>query len=98
MIREDGYRALRQPRTTSQKLLFDKYAVLSRITVEVGKSIAELMFRTKTGATIIAIERNKKMHTSPDPKFSFEAGDMVFITGNRENINRAIAYLTEGKL
>jgi K+/H+ antiporter YhaU regulatory subunit KhtT len=56
------------------------------------------MFRTKTGATIIAIERNKKMHTSPDPKFSFEAGDMVFITGNRENINRAIAYLTEGKL
>ncbi len=108
MIREDGYRALRQPGTTSRKPLFDKYTVLSRITVEVcaingsspvfGKSIAELMFRTKTGATIIAIERDKKIHTSPDPKFSFEAGDMVFITGNREDINRAIVYLTEGEI
>ena len=37
------------------------------------------------------------MYTSPDPKFSFETGDMVFITGKRENINKAIVYIAEGK-
>jgi K+/H+ antiporter YhaU regulatory subunit KhtT len=51
-----------------------------------------------TGATIITVERGKKMHTSPDPQFSFEAGDIVFITGKREDINRAIVYLTEGQI
>jgi CPA2 family monovalent cation:H+ antiporter-2 len=108
MIREDGYRALRQPRAASQKPLFDKYAVLSDIAVEVftihdtspvrGKSIEDLRFRTKTGATIIVIEHENQTHTSPDPKFRFETGDMVFITGKREDINKAIVYLTEGKV
>lgn len=106
MIREDGYRALRQKHTSERKPLFDKYAVISDIGVEVcavtndspviGKSIEELRFRADTGATIIAVERDAKMHASPDPGFRFKAGDTVFITGKRENINRAIVYLTEG--
>ena len=108
MIREDGYRALRQSKTATRKPLFDKYAVLSDIALEVctihdtspvrGKSIEDLRFRTKTGATIIVIERENRMHTSPDPKFSFKTGDIVFITGKREDINKAIVYLTEGKV
>lgn len=108
IIREDGYRVLRQVRDTTRKPLYDKYTILSDIIVEVctinddspvlSKSIEELMFRTKTGATIITVERKKKMHTSPDPQFSFEAGDIVFITGKREDINRAIVYLTEGHI
>jgi CPA2 family monovalent cation:H+ antiporter-2 len=107
MIREDGYRALRQNKTSVRKPLFDKYAVLSDIAVEVytihdtspvrGKSIEDLRFRTKTGATIIVVERENKVHTSPDPKFSLKTGDIVFITGKREDINKAIVYLTEGK-
>ena len=35
------------------------------------------------------------MYTSPDPKFSFTTGDIVYITGKREDINKAIVYLTE---
>jgi CPA2 family monovalent cation:H+ antiporter-2 len=107
MIREDGYRVLRHTKTSARKPLFDKCAVLSDVTIELftidsrspvlGRSIEDLRFRTKTGATIIAIERNRQMHTSPDPKFSFEAGDILFITGRRENINKALIYLTEGK-
>ena len=108
MIREDGYRALRQNKTSTRKPLFDKYAILSNVAVEactinetsrvLGKSIEELSFRKKTGATIIAIERKRKMHSSPDPQFSFQVRDIVFITGKREDINKAIVYLTESKI
>ena len=108
MIREDGYRALRQTRTAARKPLFDKCTVLSNVAIELftindnspvlGKSIEGLGFRTKTGATIIAVKRENQMHTSPDPKFSFQAGDTVFITGKREDINKALIYLSEGKV
>ncbi|MBC8414137.1 cation:proton antiporter [bacterium] len=106
MIREDGYRALRQSRPAIRKSLFDKYTVLSKIAVEactitgtspvLGKSIENLKFRKKTGVTIIAIEHNGDLHTSPDPKFIFEGGEIVFITGKREDINKVIVYLSEG--
>jgi K+/H+ antiporter YhaU regulatory subunit KhtT len=99
---------LRQIKTATRKPLFNKYAILSDIALEVciihdtspvlGKSIEDLRFRTKTGTTIIVIERGNQMHTSPDPKFSFKSGDIVFITGKREDINKAIVYLTEGKV
>jgi CPA2 family monovalent cation:H+ antiporter-2 len=108
MIREDGYRALRQTRTATRKPLFDKCTDLTNVTIELftiddnsfalGKSIEALSFRKVTGATIIAVERDKEMHTSPDPKFSFNVGDIVFITGKREDINRALIYITEGKI
>jgi CPA2 family monovalent cation:H+ antiporter-2 len=108
MIREDGYRALRQKREATRKPLFDKCTVLANVTIELitihedspvlDKSIDGLKFRTKTGATIIAVERRNQMHTSPDPAFTFKAGDIVFITGKREDINKAIVYITEGTI
>jgi CPA2 family monovalent cation:H+ antiporter-2 len=108
MIREDGYRALRQKREPSRKPLFDKCTVLTNVIIELftinedspalNKSIEELRFRTKTGATIIAVERENKMNSSPDPTFSLKAGDIVFVTGTREDINKALLYLTEGKI
>lgn len=106
MIREDGYKALRQTRLTARKPLFDRVTVLSKVAVElytipdnspvVGKSIENLKFRTKTGATIIAIERENQVHTSPHPAFRFAVGDIVFVTGKREHINQAHLYLIEG--
>ncbi|MEN8263690.1 MAG: TrkA C-terminal domain-containing protein [Nitrospirota bacterium] len=57
-----------------------------------------LRFRTKTGSTIIAIERNSRMHTSPAPEFCFDTGDIVFITGKGEDINKAIVYLADGEV
>jgi CPA2 family monovalent cation:H+ antiporter-2 len=108
MIREDGYRVLRQAREATRKPLFDRCTVLSNVNIEVftiqegspiiGKSIEGLGFRGKTGATILAVERQQQMYSSPDPKFSFQAGDIVFVAGKRENINKALIYLTEGKV
>jgi CPA2 family monovalent cation:H+ antiporter-2 len=106
MIREDGYKVLRQTKATTRKPMFDQCTVLSKVAVElysiddhspvVGKSIKHMAFRAKTGATIIAVERDNQMHTSPDPEFRFEAGDLLYITGKREDINRALLYLTDG--
>ena len=108
IIREDGYKALRQKRTADRKPIFDKCAIYPNIRVEVitvsedspvsGRSIADLMFRKKTGATIVAVERANETHTSPDPDFTLNASDIVFITGNKESINKAIVYLTKGSL
>jgi CPA2 family monovalent cation:H+ antiporter-2 len=108
MIREDGYRALRQKGKRVRKHLFDKSTILSDMNIElftikegspvVGKSIEELKFRTRTGTTILAVERGKEMHTSPGPEFTLRAGDIVFITGTREHVNKALLYLNEGDL
>lgn len=108
MIREDGYRVLRQAGTAVRKPLFDKYPSLSNVTIEVcaindtspvlGKSIEELRFRSKTGATIIAIEHAGELLISPDPKFCFETGDIVYITGKKEDLNKAIVYISDGEL
>jgi len=105
MIREDGYKALRQTMKSKRKPLFDKHSVLSNVSVEscriienspvLGKTIKEVSFRTKTGAIILAIERNNELHTNPDPKFTFKSGDIAFLTGKREDINRAIVFITE---
>jgi len=108
VIREDGYRALRQERPATKKRLFDRYAVLSKVSIELftvnddspvlGKSIGELRFRTKTGSIIIAIKRGDHIHTTPSPEFRFEAHDIVFVTGKKEDINKALLYLNEGKV
>ncbi len=91
-----------------RKPLFDKCTVLSKVDVELftvreksyvlGKSMEDLQMRTRTGTTIIAVERNDNMHTSPEPEFSFEVGDIVFLTGKREAINKSLLYLTDGQM
>ena len=106
MIRKDGYRLLRQAGVATRKHLLDKYAFLSHVDIEtftihpgspvLNKSIKELDFRSKTGATIIAIERKTQMHTVVDPEFIFEPGDIVFITGEKDDIGKAVTYLAEG--
>ncbi|HDH11984.1 MAG TPA: hypothetical protein ENG83_07290 [Nitrospirae bacterium] len=108
MIRKDGYRLLRQAGVATRNHLLEKYAFLSRVDIEtftihpaspvLNKSIKELDFRSKTGAAIIAIERKNQMHTVVDPEFIFEPGDIVFITGEKDAIKKAVTYLTEGSL
>jgi CPA2 family monovalent cation:H+ antiporter-2 len=105
MVREDGYKALRQKMRLKRRPLFDKHTALSNVEVEacrikdgsqvIGRSIEEVGFRTETGSTIIAIERRGKVYTSPDPQFTFMSGDIIFVTGMRDDINRAVVYLME---
>lgn len=106
MIRKDGYRALRQAGNITGQQLFEKCSFLSHLNFEpfiinanspvLGKSINDLGLRSKTGATIIAVEHDNQILAGIDPEFTFEIGDTVFIAGKKEDIKKAETYLTEG--
>lgn len=108
MIRKDGYQVFRQGIATTRKQLFEKCSFLSHFDIEpfiinadspaVDKSIKDLSFRTKTGTTIIAVERDYQILAGVDPDFTFAVGDTVFITGNKEDIKKAETYLAEGAM
>lgn len=44
-----------------------------------GKSILELQFRQRTGATIVAIQKESGLLLSPGPQSTLEAGDTVIV-------------------
>ncbi len=53
----------------------------------IGKTIAELEIRKKTGVSIIAIIRDGTMVPSPDPhKEKIQAGDTLIVVGTREQL------------
>ncbi len=65
----------------------------------VGKSIKDAAVRTKTGASVVGIIREKIFHHNPKADYAFYAGDMVAVVGNQQErknfknlagINRAI--------
>ena len=57
----------------------------------VGKTIAESDIRKKTGVIVIGVVRNDKLIPAPDPhNFKIEAGDILIVVGNREQIENFI--------
>jgi monovalent cation:H+ antiporter-2, CPA2 family len=100
-IRSNSYTALRSVEVP-RRHLFEKYEWLPEIEidgyrVEEGthldeKTIKELQVRKKTGVTIIAVRREKTVHTIPDPDFRLKKGDLLLFTGDRENMNSALSY------
>lgn len=52
----------------------------------VGRSLAEMNFRSRYGATVIGIERGEDEFVTPDPREPLQVGDRLFIAGPREMI------------
>lgn len=52
----------------------------------VGTTIADGMFRTRTGASIVAVMRDDTSIPAPGPEFAFEGGDVVVAVGTTENL------------
>lgn len=52
----------------------------------VGVSIAQGAYRTKTGASIVAVIRGDSAHPAPDPDFHVEDGDTVVAAGTTEGL------------
>ncbi|MDP2277905.1 MAG: TrkA C-terminal domain-containing protein, partial [Nitrospirota bacterium] len=100
-IRSGSYTALRGMELPKRHL-FEKCEWLPDIEIEgfrvsenlhlVGKSIAELQVREKTGVTIIAVRRGPEVFTNPEPDFRFRAGDIILFTGERKNMVKALDY------
>lgn len=59
----------------------------------VGTTIGEGMFRTKTGASVVAVLRGDSSIPAPGPEFAFEAGDVVVAVGTPDNLSRLRALL-----
>lgn len=100
-IRSDSYTALRSVELP-RRHLFEKYEWLPEIEIDGyripdgshlhNKTIKELHIRKKTGVTIIAVRREKKVHPNPDPDFRLNSGDYILFTGDRASINNALYY------
>jgi len=100
-IRSDSYTALRSM-DLPKRHLFEKCEWLPDIEIEgfrvsenlhlIGRSIAELQVREKTGVTIIAVRRGPEVFTNPAPDFKFKAGDVILFTGERKNMVKALDY------
>jgi CPA2 family monovalent cation:H+ antiporter-2 len=58
-----------------------------------GKLIRELELRTKTGASIVAIERNGKNLINPGPDADLQASDQVLVLGSEAHLEKARRHL-----
>ncbi len=59
---------------------------LSDGSTSVGTTIAQGQFRTRTGASIVAVMRNDESVPAPEPDFCFRSGDVVVAVGTVEGL------------
>lgn len=59
------------------------------------KQLGDTRARTRTGASIVAVLRDREVIASPPPAFSFQTGDVVVVVGTREGLDGVAAILAE---
>ncbi len=77
------------------KVLMD-WVVIKKDFFAVNKPIKELKIRTKTGATIVAIDRNGKVISNITPETVLKEGDKVLVIGPLHSIEKAKLILLKG--
>jgi Trk K+ transport system NAD-binding subunit len=53
-----------------------------------GKTLQEALVRSRTGCTVVAVERDDELYTDIGPDTRIESGDMVIIAGTDQGTNR----------
>ena len=103
-IRREGYALLRRSEMPELAhhlrggTLTDVEVETCRIDDEapaVGKSLAELSIRPRTGASVIAWTRSQITQSNPSETVRLQSGDVVTLLGSRDQIRRAMALLNE---
>jgi monovalent cation:H+ antiporter-2, CPA2 family len=98
-IRNEGYQMFRMPSLPIEDLNeiagVLKSASTETVFIEdtsssIGKTIADLELRTRTGVSIIAITRDGQTQINPQPDNKLQAGDILVLLGGAEQIDRAI--------
>ncbi len=51
-----------------------------------GKTIGDGAYRTRTGASVVAVIRAHRSIPAPGPEFSFEAGDVIVAVGTPDGV------------
>jgi CPA2 family monovalent cation:H+ antiporter-2 len=62
-----------------------------------GKMIAELKLRTRTGASVVGIERRGTSIVNPGPDEELDSGDQILLIGSEDQLNAARELLTGSK-
>ncbi|MEZ5144581.1 MAG: TrkA C-terminal domain-containing protein [Acidimicrobiales bacterium] len=62
----------------------------------IGRTIAELAVRQRTGVTVVAVLRGSQPIVAPDPTLRFEAGDDLIIACRDEDRDGFVAFLGGG--
>jgi monovalent cation:H+ antiporter-2, CPA2 family len=75
---------------------FEKVILLDGTTA-VGRMLEELKLRSRTGASVVAIERGDELIVNPAPDVPLAAGDRVLILGTVDQVGAA-RELLEGRL
>ncbi len=102
-LRDEGYEMLRMP----SALALDPWLteLLERVSTEwievpasfEGEaSLADLEFRARTGASILAVDRGGTTSPNPPPSFAIRAGDRLLVFGGPEAVARTRDLLGTG--
>lgn len=59
----------------------------------VGRTLAELDIRARTGATVLAVLREKEAYATPAASFEISGGDMLVLAGDADSIRQATTLL-----
>jgi CPA2 family monovalent cation:H+ antiporter-2 len=94
LIRRGNYGMLRRPGEVD---LADLAAFLDRSAVEsyvilqgsvaLGQTLAQLDLRRRTGASVVALVREGRKGTTPDPALPLAVGDVLLLTGSHEALD-----------
>lgn len=63
----------------------------------VGRSLADLSLRARTGATCLSVLRGSDMHANPGPDLVLATADRVCLFGDPAAVGRAVRLLLEGE-
>ena len=74
----------------SEKVNISKVAIPEKV---VGKSVLDVDFRGNFGLNIIAIENGGKVNETVGPNTTFQEGDILFVSGNKNAANDLIEWL-----
>ena len=62
----------------------------------VNQTLGDTAARSRTGASIVAVVRDRQVFASPRPDFRFGAGDVVVVVGTAEGTSAVAQILTDG--
>lgn len=61
-----------------------------------GRTLGDTQARSRTGASIVAVVRDREVIASPTPGFRFDAGDVIVAVGTAEGTAAVADLLTGG--
>ncbi len=61
----------------------------------IGRTIGELQFRQKTGATIVAVRRDKEVLLSPPAQFRLAAADVLVIACDITGVDKVASFVEQ---